>query len=210
VRSLVWVSIIALPIELWMVSIGGRPRLPYFMALLPIFAIFSGFSIWVIFDSLLRDIPKIAGAALALLMVVSLGWTVVADFIEINVSNGNQNGDRELISYIEQNTGTQDTVLMWGAETSYNFITRRHSPTRFMYQTAFYNGFADKNELIQFLTDILKYRPRLIVLAREDKLSDFRFVNRDNQVGMLMDEVKVRYSSRITINNWQIFSDPSQ
>jgi len=209
-RSFLWVAIIALPLEFLMVSIGGRPRIPYFMALLPVFTVFAGFTIWVLMDSLLRDIPKFAGAALILMMVGTLGWVIAADYVEISDSLRQPGGDQAVIAYIQDKTNTDDYVLMWGAETSYNFATRRLSPTRFVYQTAFYTGYEQKNTLVQFLNDILSKRPKLIILTGEDKLSDFRFVHRDNQVGALMDEVKNRYSSVIKINNWQVFSDPSQ
>jgi hypothetical protein len=206
-RSLLWMAMIALPIEFWMVSLGGRARIPYFTALLPEFSVFAGFTIWLIFDSILKDIPRFAGAALVLVMVASLWFVTLADYSELSGFYAGQSYDRELVTYIQANTAPQDTVLMWGAESTYNFLTRRASPTRFVYQYALYKGFGGKNYALEFLSDILRNRPRLIVLAAGDKLSDFRFGYRDNQVGALMDQIKDRYTPTPQIvGNWQIYT----
>ncbi|MEX1071590.1 MAG: hypothetical protein WEC37_03095 [Anaerolineales bacterium] len=38
---------LALPIELALVLLGGRPRAPYFIALLPVLALLSGYALWL-------------------------------------------------------------------------------------------------------------------------------------------------------------------
>lgn len=206
-HSLLWVAVIALPLELWLVSIGGRPRIPYFTVLLPVFSIFAGFTVWLLFDSLLKDIPRLAAVGLLLMMIASLGAVLAADYQEIFAFYTQPSGDADLIAYIQQNTSPQDTVLMWGAETAYNFMARRASPTRFAYQYALYKGYGGKPYVSEFLNDILTHRPRLIVLIAGDKLSDFRFGYRDNQVGALMDQVKDRYSPTLQVGGWQIYTD---
>ncbi|MCX6069002.1 MAG: hypothetical protein NT121_25190 [Chloroflexi bacterium] len=206
-RSLLWAAVIALPLELWLVSIGGRPRIPYFTVLLPVFSVFAGFTVWLLFDSLLKDIPRLAAVVLLLLMIASLGSVLAADYKEILAFYTQPTGDADLIAYIQQNTNPQDTVLMWGAETAYNFMARRASPTRFAYQYALYKGYGGKPYVSEFLNDILTNRPRLIVLITGDKLSDFRFGYRDNQVGALMDQVKDRYTPTLQVGGWQIYTD---
>jgi hypothetical protein len=210
-RSFLWMTMIALPIELWMVSIGGRPRIPYFLAFLPVFSVFSGFTIWLVFDSLLKDIPRFAGAALALVMVISLWSIFIADYSELSEYYAGQSRDNVLTAYILDNTSPQDTVLMWGAETSYNFITRRASPTRFAYQYALYKGYGGKDYVTEFLNNILTNRPRLIILSADDKLSDFRFGYRDDQVGALMDQVKSHYTPTAQIvGTWKVYTYTGQ
>ena len=209
-RSLLWMGIIALPIELWMVSIGGRPRIPYFTVLLPVLSVFAGFTLWLLFDSILKDIPRFAGAVLVLVMVASLWSVLAADYIELSSFYAHPSGDSDLIAYIQNNTSQQDTVLMWGAESAYNFVTRRASPTRFVYQYALYNGYGGKAYLSEFLNDILANKPRLIILEKGDTLSDFRFPRRDNQIGALMDQVKSRYTQSVELGDWLIYSYTGQ
>jgi 4-amino-4-deoxy-L-arabinose transferase-like glycosyltransferase len=204
-RSLLWMTLIALPIELWMVSIGGRPRIPYFTVLLPVLSVFAGFGLWLVFDSILKDVPRVAGAGLVLIMVASLWSVLAADYVELSSFYAQPTGDSELIAYIQDNTSQQDMVLMWGAESAYNFMTRRASPTRFVYQYPLYNGYGGKAYLSEFLNDILVNRPRLIIFSSNAKFSDFRFPRRDNQIGALMDQVKSRYTETVELGDWLIY-----
>jgi hypothetical protein len=211
VRSFLWMAIIALPLELWMVSIGGRPRIPYFLTFLPVFSVFAGFTAWLVFDSIFKEIPRLAGATLVVVMVAALGLAFYADYSELSGYFSGQSGDSELTTYILNNTSPTDTVLMWGAETSYNFVTRRASPTRFAYQYALYKGYGGKSYATEFLNDILTNRPRLIILLKGDKLSDFRFGYRDNQVGALMDQIKLLYSPPAQLGDqWQVYTYTGQ
>jgi hypothetical protein len=210
-RSTLWMAAIALPLELWMVSIGGRPRIPYYLTFLPVFSVFAGFTAWLVFDSIFKGIPRLAGAALLLVMVAALGLAFHSDYSELSGYYGGQSGDNELTTYILNNTSPQDTVLMWGAETSYNFVARRASPTRFVYQFALYKGYGGKEYVTEFLSDILANRPRLIILTKGDKLSDFRFGYRDDQVGGLMDQIKGLYSPTAQIGEeWQVYTYTGQ
>jgi len=208
-RPLLWMTIAALPIELWMVSIGGRPRIPYFLVLLPVLSVFAGFTLWMIFESLSKDIPHYAGALLVVLLVISLESVFYADYAETAQNFMLPSGGSEIISYIRNNSAPDDFVLMWGAEASYNFAARRASPTRFVYQTPLYN---EKNmgTVTEFLQGILTNKPRLIVLRSDDKLSDFRFGYRDNQIGGLMDQVKGLYEKSVIVGDWVVFNYSGQ
>ena len=208
-RALIGMAVLALPIELWMVSLGGRPRIPYFLVLLPVLAVFAGFTLWLVFEALLRDIPKYAGALLVVLLVFSLGSVFIADYTEMAQGFAKPTGDSEIVSYIRGHSAPDDFVLMWGAEATYNFAARRASPSRFVYQTPLYNE-KDKAIVAEFLRDILTNKPRLIVLRADDKLSDFRFGYRDNEVGGLMDQVKGLYQKPVKAGDWLVFSYSGQ
>jgi hypothetical protein len=209
-RSLLWMAVIALPVELWLVSIGGRPRIPYFTVLLPVFAVLAGLTLWLVFEALLKDLPRWIGAVVTAALVLSLWAVFVADYRELIDFYVQPSGDPALVAYLQANTTSQETVLMWGAESAYNFMARRASPTRFVYQYPLYKGFGGQRYVSEFLNDILTNRPRLIVLAAGDKLSDFRFGYRDNQLGGLMDQIKSRYTPTVQIGDWQIYTDTGQ
>jgi hypothetical protein len=178
---------------------------------LPVFSIFAGFTAWMVFDSVFKEIPNWARSSIVLVMVLALGLIFYSDCSEMVDFYSGQSGDGELIAYIENNSSPQDTVLMWGAETAFNFYTRRASPTRFSYQYALYSGYGGKSYVTEFLDDILTNRPHLIILRKGDKLSDFRFANRDNQVGALMDQIKGLYPQTAQIGDrWQIYTYSGQ
>lgn len=65
---------------------------------------------------------------------------------------------------IQSNTTAEDKVLIWGAEVSLNFVTRRESPTRFIYQYLLYTrGYQDATMVEAFLDDIVRDKPVLII-----------------------------------------------
>ena len=208
-QSTLWMAIIALPLELVLVSLAGRPRIPYFLVLLPILSVFAGFTIWLVFDSLSRDIPRFASALLLVMMVFFLSSVFLADYTEMVRSFAQPNGDFGILAYIDQNSTPNDTVLMWGAETTYNFAARRASPTRFVYQTPLYNE-KNKSTTAEFLQDILSNKPRLIILRMGDKLSDFRFAYRDNPIPGLMDEIKGLYGKSEKVGDWTVYQYSGQ
>jgi hypothetical protein len=208
-RSLIWMSVIALPIELWMVSLGGRPRIPYFLVLLPVLSVFAGFTIWLIFESLLSDIPRYSAAFLVILLVISLGSIFYADYAEMTRNFMQVSPESEIVSYIRSNSTPSEYVLMWGAEAAFNFAARRASPTRFVYQTPVYNQ-KNKQVVVEFLQGILTKKPRLIVVRADDNLSDFRFGYRDNQIGGLMDQVKGLYENSVSVGDWVVFNYSGQ
>jgi len=208
-QSLMWAVVIGVPIELWMVSLGGRPRIPYFLTLLPVLSILAGFTFWIIFDSLLKDISNLFGAVLVILMVITLGSVFWADYSEMAQDFLKPSGDSNLVAYIQNNSDPDDFVLMWGTEAAYNFTSRRISPTRYVYQTPLYN-IKKREPVLEFLRGIIKNKPRLIVLNAGEKLSDYRFGYRDNQIGALMDQIKGSYGNPIIFGEWLVYSFAGQ
>ena len=96
---------------------------------------------------------------------------------------------------------------MWGAETAYNFMARRRSPTRFVYQYDLYK-YADEKSETEFLNDILIQKPKLIILTAADKrLNDHHFAYRSENVGGLMDKVRLIYTLVKTpqLKGWVVY-----
>ena len=70
------------------------------------------------------------------------------------------NATDSTIRFILKNTTKDDYVLMFGAETSINFITQRRSPTRFEYQYPLYmQGYDNPLKDQEFLSDLQKILP---------------------------------------------------
>lgn len=171
-RPLVYLSIIGLPIELFLVSISGRPYAHYYITLLPILAILSSFFAYtitknanqseVIFRSKKIKMMTIMIFVLLFSMIVWPTTFIFYDFIKPH--NLKQDLSYNTIEYIKNTTNTSDYVLMWGAETRINFVTRRQSPTRFVYQYPLYTqGYQSKEMIKEFLNDIKFNKPILII-----------------------------------------------
>ncbi len=197
-------ALLAFPLELILVSAGGRPRIPYFLTVLPIMAIFAGFSIYLIFEQLNSFLPDSINSFFTIFIVLTIGLVFMADFSEMVRSSSKVKSDIKIVNYIQNNTNENDYVLMWGANSAVNFAVRRRSPSRFVYQTPLYNSKA-KEPVIEFLTDVSKNKPKLIILPSTDKLSDFRFGYRGSPVSGLMDKIKSNYQKTGNINNWIIY-----
>lgn len=205
-RSALWVTILALPLELYLASLGGRPRAPYFLSLLPVFAVCGGILLHLAFGALLRELPRLVTAGLTVILLGVLWLAFHNDYN--NISAGLVDfAPRELVTYIQQNTTPDDTVLMWGAETAYNFAARRRSPTRFVYQYPLYRSdYANKDNVTEFLTDLEQHPPRLVIMASNESFSDIRFGFRDHQIGGQMQRVKSRYHEPVALGNWLIYA----
>jgi 4-amino-4-deoxy-L-arabinose transferase-like glycosyltransferase len=208
VRAFLWMLVIALPLEIVLVTLGGRPRTPYFIALLPVFAVFGGMSLGMLFESLAQYTrSRVAESLVVTVLCLSLCAVIYNDYAYMNTTSQNSRRTLLLVTYIKEVTTPQDGVLMWGAETAYNFMARRHSPTRFVYQYDLYKYADEKNET-EFLNDILTQKPKLIVLTAADQaLNDHRFAFRSEEIGRLIDQIRLGYR-RVRVpklNGWIIY-----
>lgn len=193
-RAFLWMLVLALPIEIVLVTLGGRPRTPYFITPLPVFAIFAGLSLKTMFDWLEQNgLPTLARAVVAIVMALTLCVIVQNDYEDINRGGDDAEQDTALLNYIASHTTPQDTVLMWNAETAFNFASQRRSPTRFVYQYDLYK-FDDREKTLEFLNDILTEKPKLIVLTAADQtINDVHFAYRSEETGRLIDRVRAAY-----------------
>lgn len=203
VQPFLYMAVIAFPLELFFVSLGGRPRIPYFLVVLPVFSIFAGFTVWMIF-SYIKTISHYAPAIFTFWMVFALGIVFLADYSEMVQDFLKPVGDYKIVDFIENNTSADDYVLMWGAEASYNFASMRPSPTRYVYQTPLYN-IKDKGAVFEFLNAILEKKPQLIILKSDEKLSERRFAYRDTEIEDLMGKIKAMYAEKTSPDGWLVY-----
>ncbi len=159
------IGLLDLPIELILISTSGRAYPHYYMTLLPVLAIFTGIAFQAIFSSRFLDgVQDAAKNVLVAGIFIVFLWTSfdeyrkqVIDFRELN--------ERHLVAVdIEHITNPEDSVLLWGAEASINYFSRRESPTRFVYQYPLYvQGYTNEQMVTEFLDDLIRKRPRLII-----------------------------------------------
>ncbi len=75
-----------------------------------------------------------------------------------------RSSDLTVVDYIKNSSNPSDFVLMWGAESSYNFVSERRAPTRFVYQYPLYwHGYQNEKMIKEFLNDITMNKPMLII-----------------------------------------------
>jgi hypothetical protein len=77
-----------------------------------------------------------------------------------------------IIENINNISENENYLLMWGAESGVNYVTRLKSPTRYIYQYPLYTcGYSTEEMLEEFLGDIAHNRPLIVDTSTTDKLT---------------------------------------
>lgn len=206
-RAFLWTTVIALPVELLFVSIGGRPRIPYFLSLLPVCAVLSTFSFWAL-GTLLKKL-RFSTPLLAGLVIILTGLVIVIQApLYINAAKGYRHfvDPFGVAQYIQENSNPNDYVLMLGAETAVNFFARRASPTRYVYQyPLYYKDYAGVDMLAQFFQDILDNKPKFIVVTTGGAIIQRSFSeNRTDTTDEMANLVRSMYTKKVRMGEWVI------
>lgn len=205
--AFLWTALIGLPVELAFVSVGGRPRIPYFLSLLPVCTILSTFLFWRSSQLLkmLNFSPKIVG-------VLALISIAIAMFIQSSWYINSAKGYHRIIDpngtakYIQENSSPNDYVLILGAETAINFFARRTSPTRYAYQyPLYYKDYASVDLLDEFFQNILDKKPKFIVVTTGGATIHRSFSeNRTDKTDEMANLIRSMYRKKVRMGEWVI------
>lgn len=165
---LVRLAVIALPVELLLVALAGRGLDHYYIAWLPISAVLAAYLLSSILDmtaKLERDgesrLSPQTMWAIGLMMAALLlpARRLVPPFVELI-----RTGPRDPVELApELNEFDSDFLLMWGAETAYNFVSGTPSPTRFAYQIPLYTcGYVTDEMVQEFQLDVMQRLPLVV------------------------------------------------
>ncbi|NJO07176.1 MAG: glycosyltransferase family 39 protein [Chloroflexaceae bacterium] len=168
IRPLLAVSLVGLPVELVLSSISGRSYNHYYMAWLPMMTILVAFFAYTLRQHIPTRLDVFGCWRIRLTTVILIGllvafWTQQSATMRFK-QKANQERYIHVTEYIQKNTHEQEYVLMWGAEAVVNFMSRRPSPTRFVYQYPLYTVSYQSATLVQeFMHDIETNKPVLII-----------------------------------------------
>jgi hypothetical protein len=170
VRSLILIGSIGLPIEILLITVSGRSIIHYYLTAMPVMAILVGTAAYTI-PFVLGKFPPFASPNIqkwlpaVVLLVVLLGQIEQVRYYPQYIRYAAENGYAAVIDYISNNTETGDKVLVIGAESVINFLTRRESPTRYVYQYPLaLTGSRPMFE--EYFNQILENEPVLIIDTR--------------------------------------------
>ena len=179
VSPLITIAFIDLPVEVGMILVSGRSTLHYYLTPLPIIAVLTGILIYTLPERLsrvaaLQRVHRWMPAAVLALLAVSQ-YAQVYYYPEY-VSGVNSNSRANVVEYVLQNTDADDKVLIIGAESVINFLARRESPTRYVYQYPLaLTGSRPMFE--EYFNQILENEPLLIIDTRgRETLTDKLYV----------------------------------
>lgn len=182
-NPLVLIAFIALPIEVLLYSMSGRTYNHYFISVLPTLAILTALFVhiavtelgstrgfWVGRGTPWKQKATVVATLLALLLlarrtVLNLE-PLYQSFRDANF--GSTTPQRALT--IDELPDNSEYLLMWGAESAYNFALKMESPSRFVYQLPLYNcNYVATYMIDDFLDGIRQHRPIIVDTSPSNK-----------------------------------------
>jgi 4-amino-4-deoxy-L-arabinose transferase-like glycosyltransferase len=204
-----WMAALTFLVEVAFVGITGRPRIPYYMTLLPIFAVFSGFLFRFIFSFIEKTIAfRYTSLALAIAILTVFVGSNFRNYLLMMTPNEPSTAQvKETVDYILANTSSGDYVAVWGAESYLNFHTQRRSPSRFVYQIPlFFVDYAGEKMLVEFLSAVVEKRPKLVVATiRDGRIVSGFGANQSERAEVIGDLIRKMYTEVRRVDNWVIY-----
>jgi hypothetical protein len=199
------IALLALPLELILVGMSGKAYKHYYMALLPIFSIFASLAFWFLLARISALPAKRAGIFFTTAAIIFLLFSPAVDYYHLAKTYKNDS-DAMVAQRIQEVTTAEDTVLIWGAESTTNFSARRASPSRFVYQYPLYTeGYADQAKIEEFLSDIIANKPKLLIDSRNPLTPLYQFGVTSPQIEESIAYLRDHYHFRESVGNWTIY-----
>ena len=170
IHPLILIALVNLPIEVLLVLVSGRSILHYYLTPLPVMAVLAGILVYAV-PLLLGNIGFRRSSSIqqwapvAVFVIVLLGQYGQIKYYSDYMLSTSDNDRAAVIDYISKNTKEDDQVLLIGAESAVNFLTRREAPTRYVYQYPL--ALLGRRPMFEeYFNQILGNKPTLIVDTR--------------------------------------------
>ncbi len=204
-RTLLFLEILDLPIELVLVSTSGRSYPHYYMALLPVLAILTGVTFWAVFSFLAHHTAsRVARQVLTIGILLSFAWGAYADY-RSQIAAFHDDSLSQLATYLKTATAPQEQVLIWGAEATDNFLSQRRCPSRYVYQYPLYaEGYVKEDMVEEFLDDIIENHP-LIVDTQNSQTPIYHFPVTSAEIQADISFLQVHYCPVDQVGTWIVY-----
>jgi hypothetical protein len=208
------IGVMDLPIELGLVSLGGRLIDHYFITLLPVFSLFTAFFFSVFFQGISAWSaglsPRMVNSILVLALLVALPAVYVKeikDYVDLTSSYKiDASRSADVINFIEQHTSPHDTVLVMDAEAYINFASQRLSPSEYVYLYPLNTqGYTTVEMVSTFLNAVLNNPPRLIVDEVGNGIRPENFSVSSAQIIDRISKIQANYALIDQIGPWKIY-----
>lgn len=137
IHPLIIITLLNFPIEVLMILVSGRSILHYYLTPLPAIAMLTGVLIYTL-AQLIERLPNlqrmIRWTPALLLAIVLLSQYEQVKYYPDYVEGLSSNSRLAVVEYVVNHTQPDDKVLIIGAESLINFLSRREAPTRYVYQ----------------------------------------------------------------------------
>ena len=183
-EDLVKLALLLLPIEIVLVTTSGFGFPHYFLAMLPVVTLLMGFFTWG-FVRTARLPGQLMSAILLLCIVLYFVPVELNDFEEIVDKYTRDegviySGHTRTADWIRGQTSPEETILVWGFEPQLYLFSGRNAPTRYFEQHALFVQIDRRDIFEEFLSDVRKRPPALIIDERDGRLPPLDPVEREN------------------------------
>jgi hypothetical protein len=188
--------VIGWPVEMFLSSISGRGYGHYFISWLPIIALLAGFAFSslspLVFNQKLLDLfdkkSSLVLAASILLVFVLFRAEIKTYQISFERVLFQRSAGVERISpistYIRNNSDPGDKVFVWAGELGINYMSKRESPTAYIWYPLYVDSPYTPNLVNGFFYDINSNKPEMIIDASIDSPDDVPAIDQLNNPGM--------------------------
>ena len=163
-------SVIALPIEIFLVSVSTFDYGHYYMAMLPVVVILMGFFAYNI--ARVTSLPASLLSAVLLLCVtlyfIPIGLNRLPFIMEkYTHEDGIMHGRHlRVAEYVRRETDPGDSILVWGFAPQLYLFSGRDAPTRHFHQNALFVPSYLDSTLDEIISDVKDEEPALIIDTR--------------------------------------------
>jgi hypothetical protein len=211
---LVLLALIDFPMEVFMIAISGRSILHYYLTPLPVMAILSGVLGYAAWQTIRRAVGLVAkqallAADLILLLLVLLSQVPQVGRYQGYMDKMAQDDYAPVVAYITAHSSPQDYVLLIGAESVVNFLSRRVAPTRYVYQYPL--ALTGSRVMVEeFFHQIQANQPALIVDTRgRSSLDDHlytAFYKRSDYIPQAVQTLAREYRPVADFGEWIVYA----
>ncbi len=169
IQPLIFLGLVDFPVEVALITISGRSLLHYYLTPLPVIAILSGLLVYII-TSIIGNIKTLSSqsikTSISILSLMGVLFFQVGQVLNYPayMKNVGVNSYAPVIGYINGHTTPNDKVLILGAESVVNFLTRREAPTRYVYQYPL-QLLGSRGMFDEYFQQIIQNKPLLIIDA---------------------------------------------
>jgi 4-amino-4-deoxy-L-arabinose transferase-like glycosyltransferase len=205
-RALILIALIDFPLELVFVGTSGQRYPHYYMTLLPVLAYLAGLAFWFLFTRISQfhqtNKPQHYFAVCLLSVFI---MTHATSYIG-RVIGQIRSKDLSAVSYIMKYTDPDDFVLLWGAEASTNFLSRRRSPSRYVYLYPLYqSGYTNTKIVEEFLREIVQHKPSLIVDTHNSRTPFLDFPVSSEIIEENLTYLRSNYRQSEQVGAWTVY-----
>lgn len=180
----------ALPLEVALSSMSGRLYPHYYMSLMPVstgliaFFVFRASTLNLRASEARRSSsgPKLLSISLLIGLLLHFGWsfrhpleTTVKEIAASGFPRVIFTGSSILptLQYLETHIAADKPLLVWGNNLRLNWLSGRVAPTRFVYQSAFFEPNYVTPEMVEEIVDALATHPDTVIIDTTSEDSPF-------------------------------------